>query len=115
MKRHTLIIAALLGTALLTGMTPAGADQQRVFGFTGEVNYYNRGEGSLVVDDLLFQISESTLVHKKRGAKGTLSDISPGTRIGFYPGSGTSRYLSEVWILPKNWQAEPGFAETPEN
>ena len=29
----------------------------------------------------------STLVHKLLGAKGTLSGITPGTRVGFFPNS----------------------------
>lgn len=114
MKRHNLVTISLLAFALLIKTLPAGADQQRQFGFTGEVNTFNRGAGNVVVEDLLFHISEATLVHKKRGAKGTLSDITPGTRIGFYPGSGSSTYLSEIWILPKNWEAEPGYAVTPD-
>lgn len=114
MNRHTLINTSLLTVALLAGAVQAGADQLRQFGFTGEVNTFNRGGGTLVVEDLVFHISESTLVHKKRGGKGTLSDITPGTRIGFYPGQGASPYLSEIWVLPKNWKAKPGYADSPD-
>ena len=68
----------------------------------------------LVVEDLVFRISESTLVHKRRGGKGTLSDIRPGTRIGFYPGSGGASHINEIWILPRNWKAPPGYAVRPD-
>jgi hypothetical protein len=115
MNRYRLITTSFLAVVLLAAGLPAGADQQRSFGFTGEVNTFNRGSGTLVVEDLVFRISESTSVHKKRGAKGTLSDITPGTKLGFYPGSGDSPLLSDVWVLPKNWKAEPGYAASPEN
>jgi len=114
MKIQRVIKTSLLTVALMAVIVPAGADQQRSFGFTGEVNSFNRGAGSLVVEDLVFHISESTLVHKKRGGKGTLSDVTPGTRVGFYPGGGATPYLSELWILPKKWQGQPGYAATPE-
>ena len=88
MKMQTLITTSLLAVVLMAGTLPAGAGQKRTFGFTGQVDAFNRGGGTLVVDDQVFHISESTRVHKRRGAKGTLSHIRPGTRIGFYPGSG---------------------------
>lgn len=91
-----------------------GADQQRTFGFTGKVDAFNRGGGMLVVEDSVFHIDESTRVHKRRGRKGTLSDLRPGTRIGFYPGSDASSNVDEIWILPKNWKAQPGYAVTPD-
>ena len=87
-----------------------GNMQHRTFGFTGQVDAFNRSGGMLVVDDSVFHIDESTLVHKRRGGKGTLSDIRPGTRIGFYPDAGTSAPISEIWILPRNWKAKPGYA-----
>ena len=74
----------------------SGGIQHRTFGFTG--------------DDSVFRVDESTLVHKRRGGKGTLSDIKPGTRIGFYPGSDASSQINEIWILPRNWKAKPGYA-----
>jgi len=112
MKMHSLITASLLTVLLTAGAFQAGAGQQRTFGFTGQVDAFNRGGGMLVVEDLVFRISESTLVHKRRGGKGTLSDIRPGTRIGFYPGSYGSSQVNEIWILPRNWKAQPGYAVT---
>jgi len=114
MKMQTLSTASLLAVVLMAGAFQAGADQQRTFGFTGQVDAFNRGGGTLVVEDQVFLISESTLVRKRRGGKGTLSDIRPGTRIGFYPGSDGSSYVSKIWILPKNWKANPGYAVTPD-
>ncbi|MGB5408006.1 MAG: hypothetical protein WBN43_14595, partial [Thiogranum sp.] len=105
MKMQTLITAPLLAVVLMAGAFQAGAGQQRTFGFTGQVDSFNRGGGTLVVEDQVFRISESTLVHKRRGAKGTLSDITPGTRIGFYPGSAGSSHVNNIWILPRNWKA----------
>jgi len=115
MKKHTLTTTSLLAVVLMAGTYQAGADQQRRFGFTGEVDSFNRGEGALVVEDRLFHISESTLVHKKRGAKGTLSDITLGAKIGFYPGTGGPSYVSEIWMLPDNWKGVPGNANRPGN
>ncbi len=114
MKMQTLITAPLLAVVLMAGAFQAGAGQQRTFGFTGQVDSFNRGGGTLVVEDQVFRISESTRVHKRRGAKGTLSDITPGTRIGFYPGSAGSSHVNNIWILPRNWKAPPGYAVTPD-
>jgi hypothetical protein len=114
MKMQALITTSLLAVALMTGTLPAGAGKKRTFGFTGQVDAFNRGGGTLVVDDQVFHISESTRVNKRRGAKGTLSHIRPGTRIGFYPGSGGSSHINEIWILPRNWKARPGYAVTPD-
>ena len=114
MKVQTLITASLLAVALMAGVFQAGAGQKRTFGFTGQVDAFNRGGGTLVVDDQVFHISESTRVYKRRGAKGTLSHIGPGTRIGFYPGSGGASHINEIWILPRNWKARPGYAVTPD-
>jgi hypothetical protein len=114
MKMHRLITASLLAVLLTAGTCQAGAGHKRTFGFTGQVDAFNRGGGTLVVEDQVFRISESTLVHKRRGAKGTLSDITPGTRIGFHPGSDSSSQVNEIWILPKNWKAQPGYAVRPD-
>jgi len=115
MKRHALLVSALLAGALVSGTCQAGSDgRQRTFGFAGEGNSYNRSGGTLVVEDLVFHISESTLVHRSRGGRGTLSDIAPGSKIGFYPGSGAGSTLSEVWLLPKSWKGQPGFADSPD-
>ena len=114
MKLQTVITASLLAVVLMAGACQAGADQQRIFGFTGRVDAFNRGAGKLVVEDQVFRITESTLVQKRRGGQGTLSDIRPGTRIGFYPGSDGSSYVEKIWILPKNWKASPGYAVTPD-
>jgi hypothetical protein len=119
MKIQRLITASLLAVLLATGASQAGdkarkKGQQPTFGFTGQVDAFNRGGGMLVVEDMVFRVDESTRVHKRRGAKGTLSDITPGTRIGFYPRSGASSDINEIWILPRNWKAQPGFAVTPD-
>jgi len=110
MKMQTLITTSLLAVALMAGTLQAG--QKRTFGFTGQVDAFNRGGGTLVVNDQVFHISEATRVHKRRGAKGTLSHIRPGTRIGFYPRTGDSSLINEIWILPRNWKATPGYAIT---
>lgn len=115
MKLHTLITTAFLSVVLGTGTFQVNADQERTYGFTGEVNSVNRGAGTLVVDDLVFHITETTLVHKKRGARGTLSDITPGTRIGFYPATGRASTVNEIWVLPDNWKAAPGYADSPDH
>ena len=112
MKMQALITAPLLAVVLMAGALQAWAGQQRTFGFTGQVDSFNRGGGTLVVEDQVFLISESTLVRKRRGGKGTLSDIRPGTRIGFYPGQNGSSNVSRIWILPRNWKAPPGYAVT---
>lgn len=115
MKLQTLFKASLLSLVLAAGTFQAWAGQQRVFEFTGQVNAFNRSGGTLVVEDLVFRVLESTQVYKPRGTKGMLSDIKPGTRVGFYPGSGGSSYVNEIWILPSDWQAAPGYAVTPDN
>lgn len=117
MKIHIVITASLLAVLLTAGPCQAGGKawknaQQRTFGFTGQVDAFNRGGGTLVVNDQVFHISEATRVHKRRGAKGTLSHIRPGTRIGFYPRTGDSSLINEIWILPRNWKATPGYAIT---
>jgi hypothetical protein len=115
MKIRTLITTAVLSVVLGTGTFQVNADQQRTFGFTGEVNSFNRSAGTLVVDDLVFHITDATLVHKKRGARGTLSDIAPGTRIGFYPATSRASTVNEIWVLPDNWKAAPGYARALDN
>ncbi len=120
MKIQHLITASLLAVLLAAGTCQAGdkgwkKGQQPTFGFTGQVDAFNRGGGMLVVEDTVFRVNDSTRVHKRRGTtKGTLSDITPGTRIGFYPRSGSSSDVNEIWILPRNWKAQPGFAVTPD-
>jgi hypothetical protein len=119
MKIHIVITASLLAVLLTAGPCQAGGKawkkaQQRTFGFTGQVDAFNRGGGTLVVDDQVFHISESTRVHKRRGAKGTLSHIRPGTRIGFYPGPGGSAHINEIWILPRHRQIQSGYTVTPD-
>ena len=115
MKMHSIITASLLAVLLTAGTCQAGGGHKRTFGFTGQVDALNRGGGMLVVNDQVFHIDESTRVHKRRrGAKGTLSDITPGTRIGFYPGSNASSPINEIWILPRGWKAPPGYAVTPD-
>ena len=114
MKMRLVITASLLAVALASGSAQAGPWKKHTFGFTGQVNSFDRGGGTMVVEDLVFRISESTRVHKRRGKKGRLSDIRPGTRIGFYPGQGSSTAISDIWILPRNWRAQPGYAVTPD-
>ncbi len=125
MKIKRSIITTMLAVLLSVG---ASADQQRhfrfatqasdakhrTFGFTGQVDALNRRGGMLVVEDSVFHISESTLVHKRRGRKGTLSDIRPGTRIGFNPDANGSSPINEIWILPRNFKAQPGYASKTE-
>ena len=119
MKLHKLLSTSFVAAVLLGGMLQAGADQHRVFGFFGEVDSFDRSSGTMVVEDSLFRISESTQVYKRKGSKGTLSDIRPGVKVGFYPrGAGRSAQASvidQVWILPRNWRGTPGYAETPDN
>ncbi len=119
MKFHKLIATSLV-TAVLMGSTLAvWADKKREFGFSGKVDAVDRGNGTMVVEDMLFRIDNNTQIVKKRGRKGTLADLRPGITIGFYPsGSGRraqSSVVERVWILPRNWRAEPGYAETPDN
>jgi hypothetical protein len=46
MKIRTLITTAVLSVVLGTGTFQVNADQQRTFGFTGEVNSFNRSAGT---------------------------------------------------------------------
>ena len=114
MKMRLVITASLMALLLAAGGAQAWPGKGRTFGFTGEVNAFNRGAGTMVVEDMVFPISESTRVHKRRGKKGTLSDIRPGTRIGFYPRRGGSKTVNDIWILSRNWRAQPGYAVTPD-
>jgi len=114
MKLQTLITASLLAVVLMGGVLRAVAGQQRTFGFTGQVDSFDRSGGMLVVEDQVFRINETTRVHKRRGAKGMLSDITPGTRIGFHPHSDSASQINEIWILPRNWKAPPGYAVRPD-
>lgn len=111
MKKQTLLTTSLLAAALMAGTCQAGSGRDRTFGFAGEVDAFDRSSGTMVVDDLMFRFDEQTLVHRNPGHKGTLSDLSPGTKIGFYPESGPGSTLNEIWILPRNWQGKRGFAK----
>ena len=112
MKRHTWLKALLTALVLATGTFQAQADRQRVFGFTGEVYSFDRGDGLLVVEDSVFRVSEAIRIHKRGGAIGTLSDITPGTKVGFYPGTGRQTVtINEIWLLPRNWKGKPGYAD----
>ncbi len=113
MNIHRLLTTAFLAVVFMAGSLQIAAEPQRTFGFSGTVDSLDRSSGSLVVEDRLFHLNESTRVLKLRGGKGNLSDITAGARIGFYPRRGDNAPLSEIWILPKNWKAQPGFALTP--
>ena len=118
MKPNKYIQTLLISIVMTTGALAAQTGQQTVFGFFGAVDSFDRSHGTLIVDDLLFHINESTLVYKKKGQKGTLSDIRPGVKVGFYPDGGRNPSqasdITRIWILPANWNAQRGYAETPD-
>lgn len=119
MKMLSLLSISILVTGLLAGLNPAYADQQRTFGFVGEVNSFDRGNSMLVIDDRVFWISDSVRVHKKKGKKATLSEIRPGVKIGFYPAKsherGQKSSINAIWILPANWKGNRGYADNFED
>lgn len=115
MKLYRLLTTSLLTAVLMGSALLVNASQDRVFGFVGDVNAFDRSNGTIIIEDLLFRTSESTIVRKKNGSRGTLSDLIPGTKIGFYPQGGENSLVDQVWILPSNWSANPGFADGADN
>ncbi len=114
MKMHSVLKKLVLGFVLMAAAGMATADRQRVFGFFGEIDSFDRGSRLLVVDDRVFRLADDVRVHTKKGRKGVLSDIRPGSKVGFYPsGRGDGRhqiYINEIWVLPANWKAERGHS-----
>ena len=91
MKMRNLVSISLLISGLLTVISPVTADQKRTFGFFGEVNSFDRNNLTMVIDDRVFRFSDSLRVYKKKGQKGTLSEIRSGVKVGFYPGNREGR------------------------
>jgi len=118
MKMRSLLSISLLVSGLLIAVSPVSADQKRTFGFFGEVDSFDRNNLTMVVDDRVFRISDSVRVYKKKGQKGTLSEIRSGVKVGFYPSNRESRgqgtYIDTIWVLPANWKAERGYADNIE-
>ncbi|MFQ5642391.1 MAG: hypothetical protein ACE5FQ_01690 [Thiogranum sp.] len=117
MKMRSLISTLLLVSGLLAGLNPAWADRQRTFGFTGEINSFDRDSSTAVVDDRVFRISDKVRVYKGKGLSATLSDIRPGVKVGFYPkptgDSGQNAYIDAIWILPANWKNNRRHSDGP--
>ena len=90
--------------ALVVASGMASAERQRQFGYSGQVDSFDRGSGLLVVDDRSFWLGDDTRVHGWKGRKGSLSGIHPGIKVGFYPdGVGRHIQVDEIWVLPSNW------------
>ncbi|GMQ89645.1 MAG: hypothetical protein BMS9Abin09_1155 [Gammaproteobacteria bacterium] len=119
MKMRSLLSISLLISGLLTVISPVSADQKRTFGFFGEVDSFDRNNLTMVIDDRVFRFSDSLRVYKKKGQKGTLSEIRSGVKVGFYPGNregrGQGTYIDTIWVLPENWKAERGYADNFED
>ncbi len=116
MKLQTLFTTSLLAVVLTAGAFSAHAERQQSFGFFGEVNSFDRRTGTLVVEDLVFRTNEKTLVHKGKRRKAVLTDIRRGHKVGFNPRAGArsteTPAVDEIWILPANWKASRGYAES---
>ncbi len=119
MKFKTLFTTPLLALLLMVGAFPAHAERQKSFEFYGEVNSYDRRAGLLVVEDLVFRISEKTRVHKHKRHKAVLGDIRRGEKVGFNPrrggGDASAPHIDEIWILPARWKGSRGYAEARDN
>ncbi|MBU1190828.1 MAG: hypothetical protein KKA36_03630 [Gammaproteobacteria bacterium] len=58
-------------------------------------------EGALLISDQTFRLSDNTPVQKLGGKPASLSDLKPGTKVGFNVyGERAPYYILDVWVLP---------------
>lgn len=100
-------------TLLIALMIPAGALEAKggrfipeSFDFQGTVDYIDLANGTVVVDDSVYHISNSTRVHGKKSKGNKASDLQVGQYVGFdAQEAGSERpYLYEVWVLSRDWR-----------
>jgi opacity protein-like surface antigen len=105
MKKTLLLIAviacALASTAIaatLPSYYPAEGFQR-----TGIVDAVYIKEGRIVIGDISYSISESTVVHSLSSYSDSFSRIRQGARVAFKLNS--NRVIAEFWLLPRNYDA----------
>lgn len=61
-------------------------------------------QGVAVISDTVYHLSDQTRISTLGGGPATASDLQPGTKVGFNMyGTRAQRYISEAWILPRNF------------
>ena len=58
----------------------------------------------VVVNDIPYTLANSTIVHSTSSYSVPLSELSVGMQIG-YKMSSSGRLITEIWLLPRNYQS----------
>lgn len=59
-------------------------------------------DGAIVINDMLFGVSDSVVVHSMSSYRDSLSKIRRGTRIAYRLGG--EREVVEIWLLPDDYE-----------
>lgn len=95
-----LSILALFGSANLSAETLPG----QPFENYGVIDDAPDAQGTLVISDTVLHMGDQTQVLAKGNKAASASDLKRGTKVGYNSyGTRANRYISDIWILPKNF------------
>ena len=57
----------------------------------------------IVIGDLSYTYSPNVVVHSPRSYSVPVSSLKPGTRVGFKTLENRGRVITEIWVLPDNY------------
>jgi len=96
------VIALLLAGTVAAQNLPRyykDADFQR----TGRVDSVQIEAQRIVIDDVSYSISSNLIVHSPKAYSVPVSNLKVGTLVGYKMLNARSRLISEVWLLPSDY------------
>ena len=100
------VVALLLtGTVLAQDMPRyyEDADFQR----TGRIDSVQIEAQRIIIDDVSYSISSNLIVHSPRAYSVPVSNLKVGTLVGYKMLNTRGRLISEIWLLPNDYDDRP--------
>ncbi|MDH3619808.1 MAG: hypothetical protein OER91_02880 [Gammaproteobacteria bacterium] len=103
LKPAIAVIALLLAGTVAAQSLPKyyqDADYQR----TGRIDSVQIQAQRVVIDDIAYSISSNLIVHSPRAYSVPVSNLKVGKTIGYKLLNGRGRLISEIWLLPDDYE-----------
>lgn len=99
-KAVSLLLVMLLVATPVVADDGSKADFQRA----GRVDAIDTEAGTIVIDDIPYQLSASVVVHSTKDSRVSITRLRAGAVVGYK--LTVNRQISELWLLPDsyNWR-----------
>ena len=82
----------------------------------GKVDDINFGTRRVIIEDMVYTLSDDVVLNSWSRSSDSLGRLIKGTQVGFdFSGTGSNRYIHEIWLLPSTYTPTEGSIKSPDS